>query len=276
MFTGIVEEVGVIRQIRRGAHSSVLTIGAETVLSDLKIGDSVAVNGVCLTATSLCSGFFTADVMHETLRRSSLGSLTSGSRVNLERAMAANGRFGGHIVSGHIDGTGRIAATRRDDNAVWYTVETPVPLLRYIVEKGSITIDGISLTVATVVRYQCLKDVPAAFQPTIKTLMDAGILLGDGRNPQVDGYPVGVCEMLAPLQGAKYIARASLHDVPHILKAKQMIRTAFEYQLNNRGYSLVELLCACPTNLKMSPTDACRWVGEEMTKTFPLGVFKEE
>ena len=86
MFTGIVEEVGVIRQIRRGAHSSVLTIGAETVLSDLKIGDSVAVNGVCLTATSLGSGFFTADVMHETLRRSSLGSLTSGSRVNLERA----------------------------------------------------------------------------------------------------------------------------------------------------------------------------------------------
>ena len=150
MFTGIVEEVGVIRQIRRGAHSSVLTIGAETVLSDLKIGDSVAVNGVCLTATSLGSGFFTADVMHETLRRSSLGSLTSGSRVNLERAMAANGRFGGHIVSGHIDGTGRIAATRRDDNAVWYTVETPAPLLRYIVEKGSITIDGISLTVAAV------------------------------------------------------------------------------------------------------------------------------
>ena len=125
-----------------------LTIGAETVLSDLKIGDSVAVNGVCLTATSLGSGFFTADVMHETLRRSSLGSLTSGSRVNLERAMAANGRFGGHIVSGHIDGTGRIAATRRDDNAVWYTVETPAPLLRYIVEKGSITIDGISLTIA--------------------------------------------------------------------------------------------------------------------------------
>ena len=143
MFTGIVEEVGVIRQIRRGAHSSVLTIGAETVLSDLKIGDSVAVNGVCLTATSLGSGFFTADVMHETLRR-------SGSGVNRERALAANGRFGGHIVSGHIDGTGRIAATRRDDNAVWYTMETPAPLLRYIVEKGSITIDGISLTVAAV------------------------------------------------------------------------------------------------------------------------------
>lgn len=150
MFTGIVEEIGVIRQIRRGAYSSVLTIGADTVLSDLKIGDSVAVNGVCLTATSLGSDSFTADVMHETLRRSSLGSLAPGSRVNLERAMAANGRFGGHIVSGHIDGTGRIASTRRDDNAVWYAVETPAPLLRYIVEKGSITIDGISLTVATV------------------------------------------------------------------------------------------------------------------------------
>ena len=150
MFTGIVEEVGVIRQIRRGAHSSVLTIGAETVLSDLKIGDSVAVNGVCLTATSLGSGFFTADVMHETLRRSSLGSLTSGSRVNLERAMAANGRFGGHIVSGHIDGTGTITALRKDDNAVWYTISASQELLRYIVEKGSIAIDGISLTVAEV------------------------------------------------------------------------------------------------------------------------------
>ena len=150
MFTGIVEEVGVIRQIRRGAHSSVLTIGAETVLSDLKIGDSVAVNGVCLTATSLGSGFFTADVMHETLRRSSLGSLTSGSRVNLERAMAANGRFGGHIVSGHIDGTGSVLSQRREDNAVWVTIKTPAPLLRYIVEKGSIAIDGVSLTVAAV------------------------------------------------------------------------------------------------------------------------------
>ena len=150
MFTGIVEEVGVIRQIRRGAHSSVLTIGAETVLSDLKIGDSVAVNGVCLTATSLGSGFFTADVMHETLRRSSLGSLTSGSRVNLERAMAANGRFGGHIVSGHIDGMGQILALRDEGNAVWVTIAAPPELLRGIVEKGSIAIDGISLTVAAV------------------------------------------------------------------------------------------------------------------------------
>ena len=150
MFTGIVEELGTVRSIQRGAHSAVLSIGASLVLSDLKIGDSVAVNGVCLTATSRDTGGFTADVMHETLNRSSLGALTVGSRVNLERAMPANGRFGGHIVSGHIDGTGTITAVRPDDNAVWYTVAASPKLLRYVVEKGSITIDGISLTVAEV------------------------------------------------------------------------------------------------------------------------------
>ena len=150
MFTGIVEEMGVLRSVRRGAHSAVLSIGAETVLSDLKIGDSVAVNGVCLTATTVDAGGFTADVMHETLNRSSLGALVPGSPVNLERAMAANGRFGGHMVAGHIDGTGTITARRQDDNAVWYTVSAAPSLLRYIVEKGSIAIDGISLTVASV------------------------------------------------------------------------------------------------------------------------------
>ena len=150
MFTGIIEEVGTLRSVRRGAHSAVLSIGAETVLSDLKIGDSVAVNGVCLTATTVDAGGFTADVMHETLNRSSLGALVPGSPVNLERAMAANGRFGGHMVAGHIDGTGTITARRQDDNAVWYTVSAAPSLLRYIVEKGSIAIDGISLTVASV------------------------------------------------------------------------------------------------------------------------------
>ena len=150
MFTGIIEEVGTLRSVRRGAHSAVLTIGAFRVLSDLKIGDSVAVNGVCLTATRLLPDGFTADVMHETLNRSSLGALGPGSPVNLERAMAAGGRFGGHIVSGHIDGTGTVRALRRDDNAVWYTVSAAPALLKYIVEKGSIAIDGISLTVAAV------------------------------------------------------------------------------------------------------------------------------
>lgn len=150
MFTGIVEELGVIRSVRRGAHSSVLSVGAALVLSDLKIGDSVAVNGVCLTATGRDAGGFTADVMHETLDRSTLGTLVSGSPVNLERAMPAHGRFGGHIVSGHIDGVGRIIALRRDDNALWYTVQAPPELLRYVVEKGSAAIDGVSLTVASV------------------------------------------------------------------------------------------------------------------------------
>ena len=150
MFTGIVEEMGTIRFIRRGAHSAVLSIGAELVLSDLKIGDSVAVNGVCLTAIGKDSGGFTADVMHETLNRSSLAGLTAGSVVNLERAMPANGRFGGHIVAGHVDGVGHIANIRRDDTAVWYTVHAGPEILRYVVEKGSIAIDGISLTVAAV------------------------------------------------------------------------------------------------------------------------------
>lgn len=150
MFTGIIEEKGKIEAINQGAKSCVLTIRAKHILDDVKIGDSVAVNGVCLTATTVGSDYFTADVMSETLRRSSLGSLKSGSEVNLERAMAMGGRFGGHIVSGHIDGTGTILSMTKEDNAVWVTIETTKPILNLIVEKGSIAIDGISLTVAAV------------------------------------------------------------------------------------------------------------------------------
>ena len=150
MFTGIVEEIGKIAGIQKGAKSAVLTIQADKVLEDVHIGDSIAVNGVCLTVTSFEKNTYTADVMNETLQRSSLGSLSVGSSVNLERAMAANGRFGGHIVSGHIDGTGTITQVKRDDNAIWYTIMAEASLMKYIVEKGSITIDGISLTVATV------------------------------------------------------------------------------------------------------------------------------
>ncbi len=150
MFTGIIEEQGKIKSIAKGSSSAVLTIEASKVLEDVHIGDSIAVNGVCLTCTSFTSSQFTADVMHETLDRSSLGQLMPGSAVNLERAMAANGRFGGHIVAGHIDGVGHITNIRNDDNAIWYTIEAPKDIMRYIVEKGSITIDGISLTVATV------------------------------------------------------------------------------------------------------------------------------
>ena len=150
MFTGIVEELGTVAGIRRGARSAVLQIRAGTVLEDLKIGDSVAVNGICLTVVALGTDSFSADVMHETLDRSALGELKPGSPVNLERAMAAGGRFGGHIVAGHVDGTGRVRALRRDGNAVWYTIQAPPEVLRYVVEKGSIAVDGISLTVARV------------------------------------------------------------------------------------------------------------------------------
>ncbi len=148
MFTGIVEETGRIKKNDKSAGK--LYIEACKVLEGSTIGDSIAVNGVCLTVTSMNGNIFTADVMPETLRRSNLGNLSPGSYVNLERAMAANGRFGGHIVSGHIDGTGSIRELKRENNAVWVTVDCDRKILKYIIEKGSITIDGISLTVAYV------------------------------------------------------------------------------------------------------------------------------
>ncbi len=150
MFTGIVEEKGAVKSIRRGQHSAVITVSGKKVLQGTVPGDSIAVNGICLTVTSLGPGWFTADVMHETLSRSSLSDAAAGTFVNLERAMAAGGRFGGHIVSGHVDGTGVIREIRRDDNAVWFTVSAPGNIMKYIVEKGSVAIDGISLTVAAV------------------------------------------------------------------------------------------------------------------------------
>ncbi len=150
MFTGIIEEIGTITAIPKKAKSAQLKIKATLLFDDLKLGDSVAVNGVCLTVTEFGDKQFAADVMNETLSRSNLGDLQTGSKVNLERAMSAFGRFGGHIVSGHIDGTGRIIAIERDDNAVWLTVSTSPLVLKYIIEKGSIAIDGISLTVARI------------------------------------------------------------------------------------------------------------------------------
>ena len=150
MFTGIIEEIGTVSSVKQSGSSSFIEIQAKKVLEDVHIGDSIAVNGVCLTVTHFGGGVFRADVMNETLSRSSLGKLTSGSPVNLERAMAANGRFGGHIVSGHIDGTGTVTDIKNDGIAVWYTVSAAPELLHYIVEKGSIAIDGISLTVAKV------------------------------------------------------------------------------------------------------------------------------
>lgn len=150
MFTGIIEEVGTIRSVAKGSKSAVLTVEASKVLEGSKVGDSIAVNGVCLTVTAMTARQFTADVMAETLRRSSLGSLTRAGKVNLERAMPADGRFGGHIVSGHIDGTGTILSLTPEDNAVWVRIQAEKEVLKYIVEKGSVAIDGISLTVADV------------------------------------------------------------------------------------------------------------------------------
>lgn len=146
MFTGIVEEIGTVRQVEPGK----IHISASRILKGTKIGDSIAVNGVCLTVTALPFGGFTADVMPETLRRSNLGRLSPGDPVDLERAMAADGRFGGHMVSGHIDGTGQILEQYREGNAVWVRIQASPEILRLIVEKGSIAIDGISLTVAAV------------------------------------------------------------------------------------------------------------------------------
>ena len=153
------EELGTVKQVVSGSAWGQIEIAGREVLEGTKLGDSIAVNGVCLTVTNLRSGSFTADVMAETMRRSNLGSLKKGDQVNLERAMAADGRFGGHMVSGHIDGTGVISQMKQEGNAVWVTVDTSEELMRLIVEKGSIAIDGISLTVA--------KEMPGAFQVSI-------------------------------------------------------------------------------------------------------------
>ncbi len=148
MFTGIIEEKGSVEHVVSGSKSFTLKIKAEKIFDDLKLGDSVAVNGVCLTATTVSKPYFTADVMAETVRRTNLGSLVKGSKVNLERAMSANGRFGGHIVSGHIDGRGTVLSTVREENAVWVKIAADADIMQYIIEKGSVTLDGISLTVA--------------------------------------------------------------------------------------------------------------------------------
>jgi len=150
VFTGIIEEVGHVKAITRGAKAFTLAVEAEKVMQGTQVGDSIATNGVCLTVTSMTSHGFTADVMPETVSRTALGQLKPGSEVNLERALTLASRLGGHIVSGHIDGTGRIIRREADDNAVWLTVECGPELMRYIIQKGSITIQGVSLTVARV------------------------------------------------------------------------------------------------------------------------------
>lgn len=195
MFTGIVEEVGTLKAIRKGTHSAVLEIQAKVVLEDIHLGDSIAVNGVCLTATSFSPAGFTADVMHETLNRSSLAALRPGSRVNLERAMAANGRFGGHIVAGHVDGLGTVRRIEKDDNAIWFTIAAGPEILRYVVEKGSITIDGISLTVA---RVDADSFAISAIPHTVAVTVLADRKVGDPVNLETDIIGKYVEKLLRP------------------------------------------------------------------------------
>lgn len=150
MFTGLIEEIGILSTVNKGAKSAQLTISANKVIQDIKLGDSISSNGVCLTVVSFSNNSFTVDVMPETMRRSNLKNLKPGSKINLERALRLGDRLGGHIVSGHIDGVGLVRAVESEDNATWVTVEAGVEIMKYIIEKGSVAIDGTSLTVANV------------------------------------------------------------------------------------------------------------------------------
>jgi riboflavin synthase len=147
MFTGLVEELGRVKAIQRGARSVRLTVAARQIMDDVKLGDSIAVNGTCLTVVDFGDGWFTADVMPETMERTAMAGLKSGDAVNLERTLRVGDRLGGHIVSGHIDGVGVIRGKEADDNAVVVRIAAPAAVMRYIVAKGSVAIDGISLTV---------------------------------------------------------------------------------------------------------------------------------
>lgn len=146
MFTGIIEEIGKVKDIKSTKESIVLSIAAKKIVDDVHLGDSIAVNGVCLTVTSFNAEQFTVDVMPETVKATSLKLLARDSSVNLERAMSASGRFGGHFVSGHVDGVGKIIHKERRANAVYYQIEVPEQLCHYMLLKGSVTVDGTSLT----------------------------------------------------------------------------------------------------------------------------------
>lgn len=156
MFTGIVEEIGKVMGILHGSKSIKLSIQCNKIMDDVKLGDSIAVNGICLTVIGKRSDEFTADVMPETMRKTGLGKLKVGYAVNLERALRLSDRLGGHIVSGHIDGTGVIVERVQEDNAIWLTIETGSDVLKYVVMKGSVALDGTSLTVAYIDE-RCLK-----------------------------------------------------------------------------------------------------------------------
>ncbi|PPD49687.1 MAG: riboflavin synthase [Methylotenera sp.] len=175
MFTGIVEEIGSVKAVKRNGPSLRLTLSGKIVLEDVKLGDSISVNGICLTVTTFDRDSFSVDVMPETLKASSLDGVRPGTRVNLERAMPANGRFGGHFVSGHVDGVGRIVKKRSLANAVYVDISCEPSLLHYIVPKGSISVDGTSLTVFDVTeRGFTLSLIPHTYSETVLGMKQAG------------------------------------------------------------------------------------------------------
>jgi len=195
VFTGIIEEIGTITAINRGRNSAQLVVKAKTILQDVKLGDSIAVNGVCLTVVRFNQDAFWADIMAETLIRSSFSEVSVGTSVNLERALRLSDRLGGHIVSGHIDGVGRISIEEHRDFARILTISAPAAIIRYVVEKGSIAIDGASLTVVSV--------SDGAFQislvPHTQSMTTLGaISVGDIVNLEVDIIGKYIEKLLQP------------------------------------------------------------------------------
>lgn len=189
MFTGIVEEIGTVKAV--GPTS--LTVAARKVLEGTKLGDSIAVNGVCLTATGISSDWFAVEVMPETLRRTNLGALKAGGRVNLERPLAVGGRFGGHFVQGHVDGTGTVVSTRREGDAILLKFEAPSAIMRYIVEKGFIAVDGVSLTVV-----ECS---PAVFSISLVGYTQTNTTLGGAKPSDVVNLEVDIIAKYAERSG---------------------------------------------------------------------------
>lgn len=195
MFTGLIEEIGTVKSVKKGSDSAQITINAEKVILDVNLGDSICTNGICLTVTNFASNYFIVDVMAETMRKTNLNSLSPGDKVNLERALRLGDRLGGHMVSGHIDGVGTISGLEKEDNATWITVNTCSDLLKYIIYKGSISIDGVSLTVAYV-DDSTFKVSIIPHTKDVTTLLDKKI--GDKVNLECDMIGKYVEKMLLP------------------------------------------------------------------------------
>lgn len=202
MFTGLIEEQGVVRRIKKSPDGAELVVGAGLVLEDLKTGDSIAVSGPCLTVTALGRDDFTAFVMPETLARTSLGRLTAGRKVNLERAAALGDRLGGHLVSGHIDAVVKLVSRRKEGGALICWFDTPPELIRYIVPRGSVALDGVSLTVVEVADKESLFSVGLIPHTASQTTLGPK-KIGDPVNLEVDLIGKYVEKMLAPRSGEK-------------------------------------------------------------------------